>query len=180
MNDAKKKRAFARELLRDERAAEAESRSLALSLTVLRRRKRQRRLLHWGLPVTAAAAALVAVTLVFQPSAPPESAREEGSSDSRFVRTRPAPEEVVFQSRSPAEVALSSRAVPAGFVARTDFSDTALKIIHSSPSDRLEFLTDRQLLAALEGRPVMLAETRDGGRRLLFLDERDRQLLWEP
>lgn len=182
MNESKKKLRAAQNLLRDDRTDEAEKRSLALSLAALRRRKHQRRLFRWGLSTAAVAASLLVAVLLFQNSAPPEVTREEPEPAVRSltVRTRSLAEGVTVRSRHSAEFIIATRALPANSIAQTDRSRSAVTVVNTAPSDRIEFLTEQQLLAALEGHPLMLTKARDGERRLTFLDEKDRQMLWEP
>lgn len=180
MTDFIKKIGLAGDVLRSDSAANAEADSLALSLAALRRRKRQQQILRWGLPAVGIAASLLATAILFRTGDPPEIAHDNTPPDELVVDTGPRPEGLVFRSRPSAQVSFASRSLPGDFITRTAPSGARTVAVSSSASSRLELLTDRELIAALGDRPIMLAKTSGGERRLVLLDEDDRQLLWEP
>lgn len=186
MNRPKETYALAVELLCDESTTTAEARCLDASLGELRRREKQRRVLWWG-TTTAAVVALVMVAfaLTSRPK-PTDIAGEEAPtaplavpSDKALVTSSPVPTEIVVRSRARAGLVVTNRALPPGLVVTTSTNPDSIRV-RSRPSEHLEFLTDQQLFAALEGSPVKLAETEAGGIRAVFPKDWDGRLSPEP
>lgn len=183
MNDREQKRRLTRDILRIRETDACEAQSLAAGLAELQRRRRRRHYVQWAIPFAAAAAIAFAALLVRQP-APPEIVHDPPPSDepvpSIVLTSRPVGEEIIVRSRPAGELVISSRTAEI-LVVRTAPSSISIQIAASEPSARVDAFTERQLLAALKGRPILLEDTDDGQRRLVFLREADRNLLfWEP